>query len=338
MGRRRPFAGCWPASYPPVLPPPSPSGPQTVVYSWRSRSSAAFGLAPMICLTTLPPENTLSAGIDVMRYVAAVCGFSSTLSLTMSRLFCVDAISSSTGAIMRHGPHHSAQKSTRTGLSFCSTFSEKSVSVTCLIVPTVGSSTSRISVFGRRELRGGFGNGRRFVEGGEEALGVQRGLAARAGSGDCLPVRVVDEIARCEDARQVRPRGRVVDDDVTGLVAAHLVGHVVAKVHSGDLVVAQHIDDLGVPDELDLVVGEGPLLHDLGRTQLIPPMDHIDLSGKTGQESRFLHGGVPSADDRDVLVTEEEPVARRAPRDTVTGEPLLVRESELAIAGPHREN
>ena len=44
--------------------------------------------------------------------------FSSTFSLTILSVpvFSV-AICSRTGATMRHGPHHSAQKSTRTGVS-----------------------------------------------------------------------------------------------------------------------------------------------------------------------------------------------------------------------------
>src|SRR5213594_843682 len=51
-----------------------------------------------------------------MPYFVAVCGFSSTLSLTIFTLpLSVPAISSSAGAIIRHGPHHSAQKSTTTG-------------------------------------------------------------------------------------------------------------------------------------------------------------------------------------------------------------------------------
>jgi len=54
--------------------------------------------------------------MDMMPYFAAVAGFSSTLSFTILTLpFIVPAISSSAGAIIRHGPHHSAQKSTTTG-------------------------------------------------------------------------------------------------------------------------------------------------------------------------------------------------------------------------------
>src|SRR6185437_14304052 len=51
-----------------------------------------------------------------MPYLAAVFGFSSTLSFTILTLSPNwPAISSSAGAIMRQGPHHSAQKSTTTG-------------------------------------------------------------------------------------------------------------------------------------------------------------------------------------------------------------------------------
>src|SRR6476619_7900251 len=46
---------------------------------------------------------------------------------------CSPAISSSTGATWRHGPHHSAQKSTRTGPSAPRTSVAKLLSVTVLV-------------------------------------------------------------------------------------------------------------------------------------------------------------------------------------------------------------
>src|ERR1051326_210614 len=49
------------------------------------------------------------------------------------------AISSSTGATRRHGPHHSAQKSTRTGVSDCRTSVAKVSSVTALVAPMGGA-------------------------------------------------------------------------------------------------------------------------------------------------------------------------------------------------------
>ena len=64
----------------------------------------------------IPSLNSIKVGIDMIPYLAAVPGFSSTLSLTILTLSPSDLeISSSAGAIMRHGPHHSAQKSTTTG-------------------------------------------------------------------------------------------------------------------------------------------------------------------------------------------------------------------------------
>src|SRR3954468_21145471 len=61
-------------------------------------------------------------------------GFSSMLSLaTVSLSPSSFEISSSAGAIIRHGPHHSAQKSTRTGPSAPSTSVAKLWSVTVLV-------------------------------------------------------------------------------------------------------------------------------------------------------------------------------------------------------------
>src|ERR671927_1533911 len=60
------------------------------------------------------------------------------LSLAMVSLSpCSAAISSSTGATILHGPHHSAQKSTSTGLSLPSTSLAKLASVTVLVLPAM---------------------------------------------------------------------------------------------------------------------------------------------------------------------------------------------------------
>src|SRR3712207_6726837 len=81
-------------------------------------------------LAAWPCLKTIIVGIDMTPYWAAVCWFSSTLSFTMRRSPRSPAISSSTGATTRHGPHHGAQKSTRTGCSDSSTSAWKFASVT----------------------------------------------------------------------------------------------------------------------------------------------------------------------------------------------------------------
>jgi hypothetical protein len=63
-----------------------------------------------------PFLKIISVGIDMIPYFDATPGFSSTFSLTILTFSPIAVwISSSAGAIMRHGPHHSAQKSTTTG-------------------------------------------------------------------------------------------------------------------------------------------------------------------------------------------------------------------------------
>src|SRR5579863_4408406 len=55
-------------------------------------------------------------GMPRTPYLVGTCGFSSMFNLAMVTLSPSSADSSSSaGAIMRQGPHHSAQKSTRTG-------------------------------------------------------------------------------------------------------------------------------------------------------------------------------------------------------------------------------
>src|SRR5215204_2830760 len=108
------------------------------MYSDRSRSRADFGFAPTIVFTILPPWNTDIVGIDRIWNCCAICGFSSMFSLaTVSLSLCCVAISSRTGATILQGPHHSAQKSTSTGLSLASTSSWNDWSVTFLVLPTV---------------------------------------------------------------------------------------------------------------------------------------------------------------------------------------------------------
>src|SRR5262245_10904399 len=94
-------------------------------------SSFCFGAAPIWREDMLPSLKIISVGIDWMLYFAAVCGFSSTFSLTILTFSPSEpAISSSAGAIIRQGPHHSAQKSTTTGLLAFNTSDSKVASET----------------------------------------------------------------------------------------------------------------------------------------------------------------------------------------------------------------
>src|SRR6478672_9812342 len=99
--------------------------------SANSFSKNCFGLAPMTVLFTSPRWKRYTAGIEVIPYCAAMAGLSSTFTLTTSTFSLYSpAISSRIGPSLRHGPHHSAQKSTITGLSAERTSVSKLASVT----------------------------------------------------------------------------------------------------------------------------------------------------------------------------------------------------------------
>src|SRR5262249_926942 len=94
-------------------------------------SSFCFGAAPIWREAIWPFLKIISVGIDWMPYLSAVWGFSATLRLPIFTLpLRVPAISSSAGAIIRQGPHHSAQKSTTTGPVAFNTSDSKVVSET----------------------------------------------------------------------------------------------------------------------------------------------------------------------------------------------------------------
>src|ERR1700739_2783992 len=99
-----------------------------------------FGAAPTWREAISPPLKIIKVGIDITPYFEAVFGLSSTFSFTILTLSPIaPEISASAGAIMRQGPHHSAQKSTTTGPVALSTSASKSASET---LPTAIWNTS----------------------------------------------------------------------------------------------------------------------------------------------------------------------------------------------------
>src|SRR5260221_7376132 len=95
----------------------------------------------------------MRVGMPRTPYLMGVSGFSSMLSLATVTLPVISAaISSRAGAIILQGPHHSAQKSTRTGPGARSTSASNELSV--IFVVFIEFSQGVISVAPMREIRG----------------------------------------------------------------------------------------------------------------------------------------------------------------------------------------
>src|SRR5690606_29901315 len=106
--------------------------PHCSAQSALSISCASCGLptAPIWVPWTWPSLNSSSIGIERTWYFRAVARFSSTLTLAIFTFPAYSPASSSrAGAIILHGPHQGAQKSTSTGSADCSTVALKSASV-----------------------------------------------------------------------------------------------------------------------------------------------------------------------------------------------------------------
>ena len=67
-------------------------------------------------------------------------------------------------------------------------------------------------------------------------------------------------------------------------------------------------------------------------------MDQLHAAGELGQEGGLLHRRIAATDDRDVLVLEEEAVARGTRRDSPAQQLLLTGDLEVAGSGTHRED
>src|SRR5690625_1782000 len=167
----------------------------------------------------------------------------------------------------------------------------------------------------------------------EPALGVNRRHTARSRCRDGLPVHVVLGISTRKDARDAGVGRVALRFDVTLRIhlqpsLEHLrVGLMtdcnkerlnrelrvlaclhVANDHAVYLIASEHLNDLRVPDELDLFVGEGTLLPNLGRTKLLPPAYHIHFSAEPGQEECLFHRRISAADEDDLFIAEESEI------------------------------
>src|SRR5271155_6023682 len=142
--------------------PPPPGGgrlgPHPVRLTWDAGAgspqsadsthsrSLLLGKAPILVAATWPSLKRIMVGMPRTPYFIGVCGFSSILTFATVTLPAMSVASSSrNGPIMRHGPHHSAQKSTTTGPLARSTSASKLLSVTAIgfISCSLGLTTSQ---------------------------------------------------------------------------------------------------------------------------------------------------------------------------------------------------
>src|SRR6266478_8571447 len=92
-----------------------------------------------------------------------------------------------------------------------------------------------------------------------------------------------------------------------------------------------------VPAHRDIASIEELFLKNLLRPEFVSPVDHGDATRDIGKVERFLHRGVPAADDGDVLTFVEESVAGRTGGDALSHELLLGFEAEVAGGGSEKK-
>ena len=168
------------------------------------------------------------------------------------------------------------------------------------------------------------------VAGGEYARHAGRGRTAIETGAD-RDVAVLHLELTLEDRRVRRMTDR---DEGAGDrdLARRVVGRAAQAQAVHAAVVAKHFVDGMVPHDFDLagaLLLEQLVLHDLLGTQLVAAVHEGDLAADVGEIQRFLDCGVAAADDRDVLLAEEEAVAGRAGRYALALEVLLGTDAQI---------
>jgi hypothetical protein len=170
----------------------------------------------------------------------------------------------------------------------------------------------------------------------EPSLGIDRSHASGASGGYCLPIDPIDYIPRGKDAIDISVGRTGADLEVTKLVHVELAdedrrvglmadGHedsVCGKIRNNTGLEVLQADTThsatgfamdflhyGVPDECDLWVFEGPLLHDFRCAELIAPMHYRHFAAEAGEERRLLHRSITATYYYHLLVFEEGAVA-----------------------------
>ena len=175
---------------------------------------------------------------------------------------------------------------------------------------------------------------------------------------------MVDDVTRREDTGDVRQRRARFDLEVARLVVVELVeeearvrivtdcdekpvrldhpgvvGVDVTDLDAGHLaLLAEHLVDDGVGEELDLRVGPCPVEHDRRGAELVATMHDGHLVGELREEDGLLHRRVAASDDDDVLLAEERCVADGAVGDAAALEGALRVETELPGARAGRDD
>jgi mono/diheme cytochrome c family protein len=130
---------------------------------WRRRAISDLGCTPTMRSSSRPSRSTRSVGMLRTPNRAVVAGFSSTSSLpTRTRPARSAAISSMTGAIILHGPHHVAHMSSSTGSGERSTSAAKVASVTVTGLPSTARGALHRPHTGARPCAS-FSVGTRFI-------------------------------------------------------------------------------------------------------------------------------------------------------------------------------
>src|SRR5712692_5734851 len=103
--------------------------------------------------------------------------------------------------------------------------------------------------------------------------------------------------------------GRMADTDENSVARFEslLARADVLQLHARHLALGriEHVADTRVPDELDLLVTQKPVLHDLGSAHFVPAMDDVHRTRVAGQMKCFFGRRVTASYHHQLLTAKE---------------------------------
>src|SRR5579872_5336620 len=98
------------------------------------------------------------------------------------------------------------------------------------------------------------------------------------------------------------------EEDTLNWQHALFIRFYIMQTQASNLVIAQYLAHLCIPDKANLRVLEGAVLHDFTCPQRIATMNQCHMARVTGQECCLFQCGIATTNNCHILILEEETV------------------------------
>ena len=122
-------------------------------------------------------------------------------------------------------------------------------------------------------------------------------------------------------------------------MVSHLTSFDILDINTANLdVITLDFFNDGIPDKLDLFIGEGTGLKDLLSTQFVTTVNNGHAIGKACQINSFFNSRVSTTNNQEVLITEEGTITHRTVRYTTAVVLFFTSNTNMTVFGTSRND